>query len=233
MSTKTLSQLRELILRYNRANGAGSVKIANAMIPEMMDLLLEHIDEATGNKTSEPSNPSDDLAFFQDRLRRCESRYGPGSPECEKARAHLDLFTTTMSTRKAFYVDTGRLSAEAAKEALTEVKEAINLATLTQTDQEAYVEAQFRVQGITNNGARYTGPEERVEYFVSLLKARETAETCVPCTVQEDGTSAIDDLIGRTQIAALVADVQVSADLEASTTKKAPAKKTSAKKPTK
>ena len=249
--TQSLSQIRELLLRYRRANGAGSVKTANSLIPDILELLIDYVDEATGRKPAEASELENDIAYFAEKVRRCEVRYGVGSPECVKVRAQLTALEDALIVsraaaapdRKVFYVDTGRLPPEQAKQFLTEVvrkAEDVKLSNLSDADQEAYIEAQFRHQGITNNGARYTGSEERVAHYEAILKAREAAGTCAPCTVQDDGTSAIDNLIGRTQIDALVADAQATADVEAATTaaakaptKKSPAKRAPAKKPAK
>lgn len=251
--TQSLSQIRELLLRYRRANGAGSVKTANNLVPDILELLIDYVDEATGRKPAEASELDYDIAYFAEKVRRCEASFGAGSPECGKARAQLAALQDALivsraasaQERKVFYVDTGRLPPEQAKQMLTEVMrhktevpEAVDLSALSEADQEAYIEAQFRHQGITNNGARYTGSEERVAAFEAILKARDAAETCAPCTVQENGTSAIDKLIGTAQIAALVANAQADADVEVKASephapKKAPTKRASTKKPTK
>ncbi len=245
--TQSLSQLRALLARYSRANGAGSVKVANALVPDIIELLIDYVDEATGRKAAEASDVESDLAYFAEKLRRCEITYGEGSPNCAKLRAQLTALEDAVVVnhvavapeRRVFHIDTGRLPPEQSKQMLTEVvrqfkKEelAVDVTALSESDQEAYIEAQFRHQGITNNGARYTGSEERVEHFLAILKARD-AQTCAPCTVQEDGTSAIDNLIGRTQIDALVADTQADAEVakvSAAAAKKAPAKRAPAKK---
>ncbi len=236
--TQSLSQLRALLSRYTRANGAGSVKVANALVPDIIELLIDYVDEATGKKAAEEADVDSDLEFFAEKLRRCEGRYGVGSPECSKVRDQLSTLEDAVIVyrlqspereRKVFHVDTGRLPPEEAKKFLTERMAApVELPSLSESDQEAYIEAQFRHQGITNNGARFTGSEERVDHFLAVLKDRDAAGTCVPCTVQEDGTSAIDSLIGRTQIDALVADAQANAEVakvSAAAAKKAPAKR--------
>lgn len=241
--TQSLSQIRALLARYSRANGAGSIKVANTLVPDIIELLIDYVDEATGKKAATESDVESDLAYFAEKLRRCEITYGEGSPNCAKMRAQLTALEDAVvakraaasADRKVFYVDTGRLAPEKAKEFLTETFRApaasaasVDLATLSEDDQAAYVEAQFRHQGIVNNGARYTGTEERVEHFLALLNA--PAEVCAPCEVQNDGTSAIDGLIGRTQVDALVAEAQADAEVAkvqaAAKTKRAPAKKT-------
>ena len=240
--TQSLSQIRALLARYSRANGGGSVKVANALVPDIIELLIDYVDEATGRKESAPADAESDLVFFAEKLRRCEGRYGVGSPECAKVRAQLEMLEdgvivdriAAVPERKVFYVDTGRLPPEDAKKFLTEAMHAkaapvapVDLSTLSEEDQGAYIEAQFRHQGIVNNGARYTGTEERVEHFLALLTA--PAEVCAPCEVQDDGTSAIDALIGRSQIDALVADAQANAEVANVTAAAAPAKKAPAK----
>lgn len=249
--TQSLSQLRALLARYTRANGGGSVKVANALVPDIIELLIDYVDEATGRKAADPADTDSDLAYFADKLRRCEITYGEGSPNCAKLRAQLTALEDAVVVnraaaapeRKVFYVDTPSGSE---KQVLTEVVRqfqkplsqdelAVDMAALSEGDQEAYVEAQFRHQGITNNGARYMGSEERVDHFLAVLKARD-AQTCAPCTVQADGTSAIDGLIGRTQVDALVAEAQANAEVakvSAAAAKKAPAKRAPAKKTSK
>lgn len=250
--TQSLSQLRALLARYTRANGGGSVKVANALVPDIIELLIDYVDEATGRKAADPADTDSDLAYFADKLRRCEITYGEGSPNCAKLRAQLTALedavvvnrVTAAPERKVFYVD---VPSGSDKQMLTEVVRqfqkplsqeelAVDMAALSEGDQEAYIEAQFRHQGITNNGARYTGSEERVDHFLAVLKARDAAGTCEPCTVQEDGTSAIDGLIGRTQVDALVAEAQANAEVakvSAAAAKKAPAKRAPAKKTSK
>lgn len=248
--TQTLSQLRDMMLRYRRANGAGSVKTANAMVPEILELVIDYIDEATGTKARTPSNPMDDLNYFRDRAERCEARYGAGSPECAKVRDQLKLLEDTVTVyrldnaqeRRVFTIDTGRMPKDEAAKHISNImgefsKPAeIDLASLSEEDQSAYIEAQFRHQGITNNGARYTGSEDRVERYLSILKSR---SGCAPCAVNGDGSSAIvDALVGATEtdaaIDALVKNSDAQATVDKVTRAAAPqVQKRVAKKPTK
>lgn len=246
--TQSLSQLRALLARYTRANGGGSVKVANALVPDIIELLIDYVDEATGRKAAAPADTDSDLAYFAEKLRRCEITYGEGSPNCAKLRQQLTALEDAVVVhrvaaapeRKVFHIDVPSNDKQVLTEVvrqfqkpLTQEELSVDMAALTESDQEAYIEAQFRHQGITNNGARYTGSEERVEHFLAVLKARDAAGTCAPCTVQEDGTSAIDGLIGRTQVDALVAEAQANAEVakvSAAAAKKAPAKRAPAKK---
>lgn len=259
--SQSLSSIRELLIRYRRANGSGSIKVANAMLPDMIELLIDYVDEATGRKPAEESDIEADLAYFAEKLRRCEAVGGAGSPDCAKARAQLTALEDAVIVqraarapeRKTFFVDTGRLPPEDAKTFLTEAMAefsrspstdpvnqqsmAVDMSALSDDDQSAYIEAQFRHQGIVNNGARYTGEEERVEHFLTGLKTSPAAPVCAPCEVKDDGSSDIvNALIGNQQIAALVEGAQANADIAqavAPAPKKAPAKRAPAKKATK
>lgn len=205
--SQTLSKLRELLLQYRRANGAGSVKIANAMIPDIIDNVIEYVDETTG-KTSTPS--SDDYDWFKSRLDSCENRYGVGSPHCEKIKNQLSMLedaiavasTASSPERRVFTIDVGNLPPEQAAEYVASIKQgmklksipvSLDMSSMTEEEQAAYIEAQYRVQGIKNNGARYIGDESLVHGFIDQIKNGPKGETCAPCTVDPaTGVSAID-----------------------------------------
>ena len=56
--TQSLSQIRALLARYSRANGAGSIKVANTLVPDIIELLIDYVDEATGKKAAAESDLS-------------------------------------------------------------------------------------------------------------------------------------------------------------------------------
>ena len=245
--TQSLSQIRELLTRYRRANGSGSIKVANSLLPDVIELLIDYVDEATGRKAAEASDVDSDLAFFAEKLHRCEARCGVGSTECDKIRSQLAALENAVIVsrmaaapeRKVFTVDVGRLPPEEAKKFLTEAADfkkvpalPTDMSVMTDDQQGAYIEAQFRQQGIVNNGARYMGPEELVEGYLALLNA--PAQICAPCEVQPDGTSAIvDTLVQNQQIAALVADAQANAEVASVQAAAAPKKATAKRAPAK
>lgn len=205
--SQTLTNLRELLLQYRRANGAGSVKVANAMIPDIIDLVVDYVDETTGKSSS---LSGDDYDWFKSKLDRCENRYGVGSPECEKIKKQLALLedaivvnrTSSAPDRRVFTIDVGNLPPEKQAEYIASIKQdmksapvstaSLDMSNMTEDQQAAYIEAQYRVQGIKNNGAKYIGEESVVQGYVDLITNGPKGTTCAPCTVNPaTGLSAI------------------------------------------
>lgn len=207
--SQTLKTLRELLLQYSRANGVGSIKIANAMVPEIINLVVDYIDESTGKTEQFASEDAeDDLVWFVDRLAQCEKRYGEDSPQCSKLKRQKELLedgllvskVANSPERQVFNIDVGGMSSEQEKAIVGSIKNEIrsrsismDMSNMTDEQQAAYIEAQYRVQGIKNNGAKYMGEESLVQEYVDHITNGPKAETCAPCTVNPaTGLSAID-----------------------------------------
>lgn len=205
--SQTLTSIRELLARYTRTNGSGSIKAANAMIPELAELIIAYVDEAT------------DSTIVQ-RVLDAPARSGKTflvEPVISPVRSRPSVVADVTDNTDAQV--TQILNEHNAKVQAA----AIDMNNLNDDEQQAYIEAQRRVQNLTNNGARYMGEESLVEAFVAKITAKPAAAPCAPCEVNEDGTSAIIDALvaeaDKKAEAAAISEVLKPAD------KKAPARK--------
>lgn len=216
--SQTLKSLRELLLQYSRANGVGSIKIANAMVPEIINLVVDYIDESTGKTEQLISDDADaDLEWFEDRLAQCEKRYGVDSEQCSKLKRQKELLADALLVskvanspeRRVFTIDVGDMPPEQVKAHIGSIKNelrsrsiSMDMSNMTDDQQAAYIEAQYRVQGIKNNGAKYMGEESLVQEYVDRITNGPKVETCAPCTVDlTTGVSEIEKKIIDADIA--------------------------------